>query len=162
MIPPCFHQRRSLLTAWLQGRSMLDGMFVFFSSSLSPRRRLLLHQPFLSLLCTLFLKMIFRLISFHLFIFLYALLISSHPSFFPSFFASLFCCLCVVASALCPAVEGCRLAPSSVSDKVGLQAAACPTRGPSPPGLVTPSSALLLPQSQCRTQDGLSQLADQR
>lgn len=65
------------------------------------------------------------------------------------------------ASAPCPAVEGCRLGPSSVSDKVGLQPAACPTRGPSPPGLVTPSSAPLLPQCQRRAQAGLSQLEDQ-
>lgn len=66
------------------------------------------------------------------------------------------------ASAPCPAAEGCRLGLSSVSDKVGLQPAACPTSGPSPPGLVTPSSALLRLQSQHRTRAGWLQLEDQR
>lgn len=111
-----------------------------------------LQLPFVSLTFPplAFFFFVFCLIYFHLFIFLY----------FSDLFSSISLLVCH-ASAPCPAVEGCRLGPSSVSDKVGLQLAAYNTRSPSHPGLVTPSSAHLLLQSQHRARAEWLQLKNQ-
>lgn len=149
----------------LEGEYMLDGMFVFFISSLSLHR---LFPPPFPLPPLRFLW--WFCFSPRLTVWSPSpIYISVPPSdFFSSVFFSFlfFRSLCrflftTGASAPCPVAEGSRLGPSSVSDKVALQLAACPIRDPSLPGRVTPSSALPLPRPQHRALAALSQLEDQ-
>lgn len=144
----------------LEGKYMQDGMFVFFICSLS-LHRLFLHpslpppllcdfmmNPFPP--CTLVLHLLHLFISVCLFLTSYsALLFILTSLLFPS---------CCNLSALYPVVEESRLGLSSVSGKVALQLAACPTRGPSLPGLVTRNSVLLRPQPQHKALVGSGQL----
>lgn len=145
---------------------MLDGMFVFFISSLSLHR--LFPPPFpLPPLRFFYDDSVspraspFDLLP--LFISLCLPLISSHQFFFSFLFFRSLCRFhfSTGASAPCPVAEGSRLGPSSVSDKVAPQLAACPIRDLSLPGHVTPSSALPLPRPQHRALAALSQLEDQ-
>lgn len=66
---------------------------------------------------------------------------------------------CRRLSAPCPVAVESRLGPSSVSGKVALQLAACPTRGLSLPGLATHTSAPPLPRLRHSAPAG-SQLLD--
>lgn len=143
----------------LEGEYMLDGMFVFFICSLSPHR-LFLH-PFPSLLCA------FNDDSFFALRFsawspspIYIPAPSSSHSALRFVSVSVSFLSCHRVSALYPVAGESRLGPSSVSGKVGPQLAACPTRGPSLPGLATHSSAPLPPRPQHKALEG-SQLSDQ-
>lgn len=160
MIPVCFHQRRYLLTAcWRASTCWMGCLFsssvlclcIDFSSILSsPSSALFMMIPFSPRASAFDLLPLF--ISPCLF------LTSSHSALlFVS--VSLLFLSCHHVSALCPVAEESRLGPSSVSGKVAPQLAACPTRGPSLPGLATHSSAPLLPQPQHKALAG-SQLLD--
>lgn len=136
----------------LEGKYMLYGMFVFFICSLS-LHRLFLHA-FPSFLSSVY-DDSFSSVRFSIWssspIYnavptpLISLLSNSTLLFNPVFlllFVSRLRGFCL--SAPCPVAEGSRLGPSSVSGKVALQLAACPTIGPSPPGRAIHTSAPLL------------------
>lgn len=112
--------------------SSLQGMFVFFICSMC-RYGVFLH-PFTSLR------------GFLILLIPYSYLYLCTPSFTPVSLLLILSFICssllflLYLSALCPAVEGSRLDPSSVSGKVTLHLAACPIRGPSLPGRATLTS----------------------
>lgn len=149
---PCmFSPEKISPDSLLGGKYMQDGMFVFFICSLS-LHRLFLHpslpppplwfydESFSSLHFSVWSPPpIYICVPFSDFLFC---------SSFYLFSTSLLFLSCHNLSAPYPVVEESRLGPSSVSGKVALQLAACPTRGPSLPGLVTHNSVLLRPQPQ--------------
>lgn len=132
---------------------MQDGMFVFFICSL-PLRRLFLHQslppPPLPCYDESFSSLHFSVCSPPpIYI---CVTLSDFHSVLLFVWTSLLLLSCHNLSAPYPAVEESRLGPSSVSDKVALQLAACPTRGPSLPGLATHNIVLLQPRPQPQPQ----------
>lgn len=148
MIPVCFHQRRSLLTARWRASTCWMGclfsssvlcLYIDFSSVLPPPSSApFMMIPFSPCASTFDLRLLF--ISPCLFFLSYL----SPSSPFVS--VSLPSLSGLRVSAPCPAVEESRLGPSSVSGKVALQLAACHTRGLSLRGRATHTSAPLLPR----------------